>query len=145
MSAITVTAAKVAPAKPNDHSTVIASRIAAAAITVGQSLFTTTSNGKVDLEDTSSAGKQQFRGIALETVGAGQAVDVLERGLIEGYDLSGMSFDDFAYGQDTPGVIGTTAGTKTVRIGRVVPTTMYDSSGNIKKLLYVQADMINNW
>lgn len=144
MAAITVTPAKVAAARPNDHSTVIKPRMAAAALTMGQAVFVT-STGTVDLCDTSAAGKEQFRGIAMETVGGGQSVDVLEQGEVEGFDLSGIAFDGFVYAQDTAGVVGTTAGTKTVRIGRVVPTTTKDSAGNIKKLLFIKSDLLNNW
>lgn len=145
MADIAVTAAQIAFARQPIDGTIIRPYIAGAAITAGQSVYVN-SSGTVDLGDANAAGKEQFRGIALQTVGAGQAVDVLERGVCEGFAISGLAYDALVYQSDTAGSLADAAsGTKTIRVGRVVPTTTRDSSGNIKKILYVQADMLNNW
>jgi predicted RecA/RadA family phage recombinase len=145
MADIAVTAARVAPVFVDHSDTIIYSRIAAAAITQGQTVYENTA-GKVDLCDANASGKEQFRGVALETVGAGQAVDVIRRGLVEGFTLTALAYDALVYQSDTAGAIADAAsGTKTIRVGRVVALTEPDSSGNFKKVLWVGSDMMNNW
>jgi len=144
MSAIAVTSGQVSPARPMDQDTIIRPYIAAAAITAGQLVYVN-SSGLVDLCNTASAGKQQCRGVALQTVGAQQGVDVLQRGEVEGFAISSLAYDVQVYASDTAGNLDTAVGTKTVPIGRVMATTTKDSSGNIKKLLHIQTDLINNW
>ncbi len=85
MADITVTAAQVSLCFPEKAETV--SMIAAAAIAAGQALYQDT-NGKAGVADANAAGCQQFRGIALETVGAGQPVSVLVRGHVYGFAVS---------------------------------------------------------
>jgi hypothetical protein len=94
--------------------------IAAVALSIGEALYINTS-GKVDLCDGNAAGKYQFRGIALETVGAGQAVSVLQEGILYGFDLSNVAYDGLVYVGDTAGDLADAAGTKTIFVGRCVP------------------------
>ena len=145
MSALTVTAAQVAPARPTDPGTVIRTYIANAALTPGQAVFVT-SSGTVDLCSCNTGGDEQFRGLALQQVAANQGVDVIHEGPVEGFDLSGLAYDALVYAQDTAGQLGTTAsGTKTVVAGRVVPAPKRDGSGNVKKLLQVSTRWVQNW
>jgi Uncharacterized conserved protein (DUF2190) len=123
----------------------IQSFIAGTTITIGDAVYID-ANGKAQECNTGTSGHEQFRGIALDSVSAGQAVGVVVEGFIAGFDLSGLAYDAFVYAQDTNGQIGTAAGTKTVRIGRVVPTSDFDpATSKPSKLLYVRSDMINNW
>ena len=71
MADITVTAAKVAVVHP--HNAEIYDFIASEAISAGQAVYQL-STGKVGVADANGAGKQQFRGIALKSVGPGQAL-----------------------------------------------------------------------
>ena len=138
-AAVSATAAKVAATHPDDA--VIRSYIAAAAITAGQAVYLNTA-GKVDLAQANSSGKEQFRGIALESVGAGQAVSVLVEGSLAGFDLSGVAYDGLVYLADTAGgLYDTASSSKTVQVGRVVPV----SDNALTKILYVRSDMIRNW
>ncbi len=76
MTAITSIAAQVQPTHKDAE---IRSFVAAAAITAGQPVYID-ANGKVNLADANGAGAAKFRGIALESVGAGSPVSVLRRG-----------------------------------------------------------------
>lgn len=130
MTAVTVTAAKVAPVFPLDAK--IRTRIAAEALTAGQNVYVN-SNGKVAKANAGAAGTAKMRGIALETVGAGQAVSVLIEGEASGYDLSGLAYDAVVYLSDTAGAFDTAAGTVSVIAARVVPM----SDKDLTKVLYI--------
>ena len=144
MADLTCTATSVAVVYPQENGTEIYPYIADVALTAGGPVYIT-STGTVGSAGTATSGAQQFRGLALQTVGAGQGVDVLAKGLVEGYDLSGLAYDALVYGSDTVGSLATVAGTKTVVVGRVYPGSSRDSSGNIKKLLFVTVANTSNW
>lgn len=115
MSDITVTAAKVALVDPIKAT--VRSYIATETITAGQAVYILTT-GKVGVADANAAGKQQFRGIALNGGGAGQAIDVVHDGEVTGFTLSGNA-DTMLYLSDTAGALADSAGTMTVVCGRV--------------------------
>lgn len=139
MADISVTAAQVAVVFP--HTAEIYDFIAAEAITAGQAVYQLTT-GKVGVADANAAGKEQVRGIALKTVGAGQAVSVLKQGVVDGFSLTSLNADAILYLSDNAGALADTASvTKTVRVGRVIRM----SDANLTKALYVQADWMNNW
>jgi hypothetical protein len=137
MADITVTAAKVGAIY---HDADIVDMIAAEAITAGQAVYQNT-DGKAGVADANATGKKQFRGIALKTVGAGQAVPVLKRGHVEGFSVSSLDGDAIAYLSNTAGALATTAATLTVQAGRV--TALPD--GNLTKVLYIEADWSRTW
>lgn len=107
--------------------------IAAAAITKGQPVYID-SNGKANVADANGSGTRQFRGIALETVSAGQPVSVLHRGPVYGYDLSGVAFDAAIYVSDTAGSLADAAGTTSLAVGKVFPI---GDSKTVNKVLFV--------
>lgn len=138
MSAVTVTAAKVGVADPKAR---IRSYIAGVAINGGQAVYIA-STGKAGVCTSADATHGQFAGLAIPTknsayaAGIGQAVEVVVWGEVEGFDLSGLAYGALVYVADD-GTFATTAGTKTVPIGKVVPSSDVDSSGNPRKLLMV--------
>ena len=138
MADIVVTAAQVGACFPDKAE--ITDLIAVEAITAGQAVYQDT-NGKAGVADANASGKQQFRGIALNAAGAGQAVSVLVRGHVYGFTVSGMNGDALAYLSDTAGALGTTNGTMTVNCGRVTCLT----DGNLTKVLYICADWLRTW
>lgn len=146
MADIALTAAKISLVfDPNMAGTIVRSYIAGVAISAGQTIYVT-SAGVAGVCDANDSGKEQFRGIALETVGAGQAVDVCQEGLLEGFTIAGLAYDALVYQGDTAGALADAASsTKTVKAGRVTPMPTRDSAGAVKKVLHVKADMINNW
>lgn len=130
MSDITVTAAKVGIVFP--RSARVRTFVAAAAITRGQPVYITAA-GTVGVADgNGSSPLNRFRGIALDTVGAGQATDVLQEGEVYGYDLSGMAYDDTAYVSDTAGSLATAAGSTSLVVGKVVPISDKDLTKVLK-------------
>ncbi len=133
MADITVTAAKVAPVFPEQAD--IRTFIAAVAITAGQAVYVNT-DGKVALADANVAAAEHFRGIALESVAAGQPVSILRRGEVYGFDLSGMAFDALAYVSDTAGALADATGTTELHAGRVQPLA---DSVSINKVLMIDA------
>ena len=138
MADITVTAAQVAALFPDKAE--IVDMIAAEAITAGLAVYQD-ANGKAGIADANASGKQQFRGIALNAAGAGQAVSVLVRGHVAGFTVSGMNGDAIAYLSDTAGALADAHGTMTVNAGRVACLT--DSS--LTKVLYICADWLRAW
>lgn len=138
MADITVTAAKVAVVFPLKAE--IYDFIATEAITTGQAVYQLTT-GKVGVADANAAGKQQFRGIALKTVAAGQAVSVLKQGVVEGFGIAGLNRDAALYLSDTAGALADAAGTLAVTVGRVISL----SDSNLTKALYIQADWLRAW
>lgn len=138
MADITVTAAQVAVVNPDQAE--IYDFIANAAITAGQPVYQL-STGKVGPADANAAGQQQFRGIALKSVGAGQAVSVLKKGFVTGFAISGLNRDVPVYLSDTVGSLADAAGTMTVICGRVFSLT--DTA--LSKVLYIEADWLRAW
>lgn len=130
MADIALTAAKIAVVNPMQAE--IYSVIAAEAITAGQAVYFTTS-GTAGVADANVANKQQCRGIALNGVGAGQAVDVLKRGMCYGFTLTSQSHDDPLFLSDTAGALADAAGTLTVPVGLVAPLADKD----VTKVVYV--------
>jgi len=93
------------------------------AITAGQAVYSVTASGKAGLATAAAANNlAQFRGIALQTVGAGQAVDVLEEGELYGFTIT-QDYDAVVYLHDTAGTLSTTNGTVHVRVGRISQLT----------------------
>jgi predicted RecA/RadA family phage recombinase len=137
MAAITVTAAQVAAIFP--HKAEVFPAVAGEAITAGAPVALTTS-GWVNA-DANGSGLQQVRGVALNTAGAGQAVDILKRGHLAGATVSSLANDAIIYLSDTVGRLDDSAGTMTVRIGRVVPL----SDASATKVIYVDCDWSTVW
>lgn len=138
MADLTRTKAQVAVVFPQHAE--IYDFIANEAIEAGQPVYQLTTR-KVGLADANGAGLQQFRGIALKDVGAGQAVSVLKKGHVEGFDLSGLNGDASVYLSDTVGELADAAGTLSVTVGRVFGL----SDANLSKCLYVEADWLRTW
>lgn len=137
MADIVVTADAVAVIFPDAAE--IYDFVAAAAITRGQAVYVN-SSGKVDLADANGSGTLQFRGIALNPAGAGQAVSVLKRGHVAGFTIS-QAYDAALYLSNTAGALADAAGGTSVNCGRVVP--MSDSS--LTKVVYIDADWLRTW
>lgn len=136
MADITVTAAKVAVVFPEQAE--IYNVVLAEAVTKGLALYQTTS-GTYGKADANAAGKQQFRGIALEAAAAGEAVSMLKQGILAGYTLA--TYDDEVYLSDTAGALSTTPGTLLVKCGRVM--SLADPA--LTEVLYVEADWLREW
>ena len=138
MGDITITAAQVGVVFPDLAE--VFDGIAAESVVAGKPVYLA-SSGKFGIADANAAGKQQVRGIALKSVGAGQAFSILKRGHMSGATLSGMAYNSQAYLSDTAGALADAAGTLRVPVGRVVPLT----DASLTKVLYVDCDWRDNW
>ena len=136
MGDIVVSAAQVAPVFPSQIE--VYSVILAEAVTKGQALYQTTS-GTYGKADANAAGKQQFRGVALEAGNAGESISMLKQGIIAGYTLA--TYDDEVYLSDTAGALSTTPGTLLVKCGRVMGLADPDKT----EVLYVEAAWLREW
>lgn len=134
----------VAPIFVTDGPTHIRSQIAGAGgITIGQSIYLDPTTGTVLPTNSATAGKYQFRGVAMETVGAGQAVDVIEQGYVNGFDVSALAYDALVYVSDTAGKLGTAAGTNSSVVGRVAALSDRDpSTSKPSKILLIRPSVI---
>lgn len=137
MSDITVTAAKVGLVDPIKAD--VESKIAAEAITKGQAVYYTTA-GKAGVADANDSGKEQFRGIALNGVAAGQPVDVCQEGELEGFSVSALDADVLLYLSDTAGALADGVGTMTVACARVVARSDKDLTQVIRVFVQWEAD-----
>lgn len=116
MADITRTKAKIGVVYPNKAE--IDNGIAAVAIEAGQPVYID-SNGKYNLADANDAAADQFRGIALESVAAGQPVSVLVRGECYGFTLAG-AYDSEVFVSNSVGELADAAGGTSLSVGRVV-------------------------
>lgn len=106
--------------------------VAAVAVEPGDELYVN-SNGKVDKADADGAAAlRNPAGLALTKAGPGQAVSVLKRGAVGGFDVSGMGYHDPVYVSATPGALATTG---TYVCGRIMPV----SDKALTKVLYYDA------
>lgn len=138
---ISVTAAQVAPVFEKFGKAEIYTGVAAATITAGQAVYRVAATGLLNLADANTGAgdnEAQFRGIALNGGGAGQAIDVIAHGCVYGFDLASENYDAIMYLSDTAGALNDTAnGTNTVRCGRVFPMSDADAT----RVLFVSVDM----
>jgi len=118
MADLTVTSTQVAQVFPMESK--VRTYKSAAAMDAGTPVYVD-ANGKVNKADANDGDADQFRGIALETVGANQDVDVISEGEISGFDLSGLAYDAPVYVSNTVGALADAAGGTTLLVGRVHP------------------------
>lgn len=137
MADIALTAAQISLVDPDEAE--VFSGIAGEAVTAGQALYLA-STGKYGVADANAAGKQQFRGIALNAAAANQAISILKCGKVYGYTLS-QAYDAAIFLSDTAGAFADAAGTMTVNCARVAPL----SDNSLTKVLHIAADWLRTW
>jgi hypothetical protein len=76
-------------------------------------------------------------GIATRSVAAGEAVTAIRRGILDGWDLSGLNYWATVYLSDTDARITGVAGTKAVTVGYVGAGTSEVVGTAPSKLLYL--------
>jgi hypothetical protein len=97
--------------------------VAGEAITAGAPVYLAAATGKyLNSDGNGSSPADSVRAIALKTVIAGEPLDcAFGKSILDGYALSGLNFGDPVYLSNTVGRLGTTAGSTSVIVGRVVP------------------------
>jgi hypothetical protein len=105
----------------------------------GQAARLDTSNGKLTKSNGTTAPEARLLGIATGGVAnvAGLPVTVIRKGVVDGYDLSGLAYDAPVYLSDTDGALADAAGTVSVVVGRVIPATAVNLGTANDKLLFV--------
>jgi predicted RecA/RadA family phage recombinase len=139
MAAVALTATQIAVVDGLNNR--INPYIANVALTAGDPVYLMTT-GKVALADANAAGLQQFLGVALETVGAGSAVSILEQGGVWGFTLTSLNYGARVYLSDTVGTYDDSTGTMAVIVGQVRPIT---TLGGFNKYLFVSSDPTKVW
>jgi len=141
MSAVAVLSGqRVSNAYQGDTWNDVKSRIAGEALTNGLIVYDDPTTAKVKISDaTTSSTTQQVYGMVIEgsSVGAGQAVTVMRRGVVAGWDLSAINAGALIYLSTAGGIDTAPNGTKTVVIGKVVGSERLDYAGNVVKFLEV--------
>lgn len=109
-------------------------------ITAGMAVRLDTTNGKWTKANGTSAAEARAWGVATQTVKAnsGKALTAIRKGVMDGWDLSGLAYDAPIYLSDTDGRLSTVAGTTSVVIGRVIPGTSTTLGTAFDKLLSVE-------
>ena len=135
MGDIALTAAKIAVVDPDKA--VIDTYIAGVAITAGQFVYGIVSSGKVGLADEDASAEASWVvGMALAAAAAGQAVDVVRRGKVHGFTLSGHAYWLPCSLSNTAGALLDT-GAATNIVARVVPL----SDADLTKVLEVNCTL----
>jgi hypothetical protein len=147
MADVTVlTIQQIGPLFKHENTRIFSGLAGTGGITAGQGVYCDPTTGTFLPTTTGTSGKYQFRGIALETVGAGQAFDRIEEGAVGGFDLSALNFDALVYVSDTAGKLATAAGTNTAVAGRVMAMSDRDPATSLpSKVLYVRSNQNSNW
>jgi predicted RecA/RadA family phage recombinase len=83
----------------------------------------------------------KYFGIATKSVAAGEPVTLLRRGILDGFDLSGLNFGATIYLSDTDGRISGTAGTKAVTVGYIAAGNAQLLGSTADKLLYLDPSL----
>lgn len=135
MGDIAVTAAKVAPVFPEKAE--IFTGIAGTTITAGQVVYGVASTGLLGLADENAGAEESAAlGIALNGGGAGQAIDVLRKGHVYGFEVSSLAYWLPCSLSNTAGALLDTGATTNI-LARVEPL----ADANRTKVLYVDCGL----
>ena len=108
-------------------------------VSPGQAARLDTANGKLTKANGSSAGEARILGVVVGGVAniAGMPQTAIRKGVVDGYDLSGLAYDAPVYLSDTDGALADAAGTVSVVVGRVIPATAVNLGTAYDKLLLI--------
>lgn len=95
--------------------------IASANITAGAPCYIVGASGKVAHSDANQTPLDVVWGISTKTVLAGEAVTLVRRGEMSGWDLTALAYGAPVYLSDTVGRLADAAGGTNVTVGHVVP------------------------
>lgn len=106
-------------------------------ITAGQPVRLDTSTGKFTKANATTGAEGRIYGIATKTTVSGMPVTAIRRGVLAGYDLSGMAYDEAVYLSSTDGTLADSPGALDISVGRVIPATGVTLGTAFDKLLLV--------
>jgi hypothetical protein len=96
---------------------------AAETLVAGASARLDTTTGKFTNSNGTTNAEGRAYGVVVRNAAAGEPVTVVNLGVVDGYDLSGLNYDAAVYLSDTDGTLADSAGTVGIQIGRVIPAT----------------------
>mgnify|MGYP001484311208 CR=1 FL=1 len=135
MGNLAVTATQVAVVFPEKAE--IWPAVAGVAVEAGNVVYQIAASGRMGLADEDDGAETSLVwGVALKRAGPGQGLDVLRRGHVFGFDLSGLDAGAAVSLSATPGALLDTGATTNI-VGRVVRLT--DAAGT--KVLYVDCSL----
>lgn len=111
--------------------------VASEAVTAGAPVRCNNTTGQFQNGNGSDMTEGKVYGIATKTVAAGEPLTAIRRGILDGFDLSGLNYWATVYLSDTDGRISGTAGTKAVTVGYVGAGNTQPLGSSPDKLLYV--------
>lgn len=109
----------------------------AEAITAGMAVRIDTTTGKFTKANGTDAAESRIYGLATKTVAAGLPVTAIRKGVMDGFAISGLTFDDIVYLSDTDGLLADAAGTVSVVVGRTIGGHATTTGTAADKLLFV--------
>lgn len=136
MADIALTTAQVRPINPAESE--FFNALSAVALIKGDIVYFDTA-GKANLADGSAAGTANARGVAMDTVGANQAVSILKRGLCAGFTVAALNGDVQVFISDTARKLADAAGTVAVPAGRV---QIMNDNPDLTKVIYFDFDWL---
>jgi hypothetical protein len=135
MGDIALTAAKIAVVDPDKA--IIDAYIAGVTITAGQFVYGIVSSGKVGLADEDASAEASWvLGMARNAAVAGQSVEVVRRGKVEGFTLSSHAYWLPCSLSNTAGALLDTGATTNI-VARVVPV----NDADLTKVLLVDCTL----
>jgi hypothetical protein len=105
------------------------------ALTAGVAARGDASTGKATKANGTTSDEAAMIGIVTSPSAANIGVTLLRKGIVDGYDLSGLDYGDLVYLSDTDGRLDTAAGAVPVVIGRVIRGSAAVGGGGNKLLL----------
>jgi len=108
-------------------------------LTAGEAVIIDPTTGKLAAARGTTAPLARIYGITLRAVKAGYGVTVIRKGILDGFDLSALSYGVAVYLSDTAGgILADAAGTVSTVVGRVIPGTSTLLGTAYDKLLEVE-------
>lgn len=108
------------------------------AVDPGAPVIIDPTTGRYALARGTTAPLARVFGLTMRKQAAGYGLTVVRYGIMDGWDLSALDYDDPVYLSDTLGRLSDTAGTVPTVIGRVIPATAVLLGSVFDKVLFVE-------
>lgn len=112
-------------------------------ITPGQAARAVAATGKATKSNATTSTEAAILGLALSPSSSNLGVTILRKGIVDGYDLSGLDYGALVYLSDTDGRIADAAGTVPVVVGRIIRGNG-KVGGDGKKMLLVDVQTVGD-
>ncbi len=109
----------------------------AESIALGEAVRLDPTLGKFTKANGTTAQEARAYGLLVSKDGAGAVGTALHEGVVDGFDLDALAYDDDVFLSDTDGALADEAGTVSNTVARVIPVTSTKLGVTYDKLLYV--------